>query len=229
MIPLKDTIPSRHRPIMTWVLILVNLLIFIYQFRLLRLNPGIYHHFIGSFGLVPANFKRLEPGQILLLYPFLTYIFLHGGWMHLISNMWALWLFGDNIEDRMGPVRFLLFYLVCGVIAGIVHFMTSQGSSIATIGASGAIAAVMGAYFILYPTSRIITLVPIFIIPFFFEIPAVIYLAFWLITQVYSVLLSQQGEAVANVAWWAHIGGFIAGIILHRLFFSLRRREKYYY
>lgn len=229
MIPLRDTIPSRHRPIMTWILILANLLIFIYQLRLLRLNPTSYHALITRFSLVPAAYDRINPSQILMYYPFLTYIFLHGGWMHLISNMWALWLFGDNIEDKMGPVRFLLFYLICGVIAGVVHFMTSQGSNVATIGASGAIAAVMGAYFILYPSSKIITLIPIFIIPFFIEIPAMLYLAFWLVTQVYSALLSQRGEVVANVAWWAHIGGFLAGVVLHRFFFNSRRREKYYF
>ena len=229
MIPLKDTIPSRHRPYMTWILILINAGVFIFQLQLLNSDPVAYRALLTRFGLVPTEIVRIEPVEFLDYYPFLTYLFLHGGWMHLISNMWALWLFGDNIEDKMGPFRFCLFYLLGGIVAGIVHLATNLGSDVPTIGASGAIAAVMGAYFLQYPSSRIITMVPIFIIPLFIEIPAMIYLAFWLVLQVYSVFLSQTGALVANVAWWAHIGGFIAGLSLHRFFFYTRRSEGYHY
>jgi membrane associated rhomboid family serine protease len=159
--------------------------------------------------------------------PLLSYNFLHGDWLHLIGNMWALWLFGDNVEDQMGPLRFLAFYLTTGVIAGIIHVIFNPGSSIPTIGGSGAIAGLMGAYFLMYPTSKILTIVPLFFIPLFLEIPAVIYLAIWLFTQIYAVLHRPESGAVSNIAWTAHVGGFAAGFILHRLFFRPRVRRRY--
>lgn len=141
MIPLKDTIPSRRLPIMNWLLIIINVIIFIYQ---LRLTPNEYNQLIRSFGLVPAYYQTglIDPTKTI---PFISYIFLHSGWMHIIGNMWALWLFGDNVEDKMGPLRFLAFYIIMGAAAGMVHVFTNQGSIIPTIGGSGAIAGVMGA------------------------------------------------------------------------------------
>ena len=222
MIPLRDTIPSRHWPIMTWLIIISNLFIFLYQ---QSLDPSAYYLLNSKFGLIPLRFFQNGISGFQEFIPFLSHLFLHAGWMHLIGNMWALWLFGDNVEDLMGPLRFLLFYICTGIAAGLVHIFTEPGLPIPTIGASGAIAGVMGAYFILFPLSRIVTIIPLFFIPLFVKIPAVIYLAFWLLSQVYSVLASRQLGTVSNIAWSAHIGGFIAGIILHRFFFRVKRRR----
>lgn len=222
MIPLRDTIPSRHWPVMTWLIIISNLFIFLYQ---QSLDPSAYYLLNSEFGLIPLRFFKNGISGFQEFIPFLSHLFLHAGWMHLIGNMWALWLFGDNVEDLMGPLRFLLFYICTGIAAGLVHIFAEPGLSIPTIGASGAIAGVMGAYFILFPLSRIVTIIPLFFIPLFVEIPALIYLAFWLLSQVYSVLASRQLGTVSNIAWSAHIGGFIAGIILHRFFFRVKRRR----
>jgi membrane associated rhomboid family serine protease len=139
--------------------------------------------------------------------------------MHFIGNMWSLYLFGDNVEDRMGPVRYLLFYLLCGLVAGLSHCIAYPASEIPSIGASGAISGVYGAYFLLFPTARVITLVPILIIPFFFEIPAVVYLGVWFLTQLFSGTLALGSpDYFTGIAWWAHIGGFVAGMILLPLF-----------
>ncbi|MGE5421896.1 MAG: rhomboid family intramembrane serine protease, partial [Ignavibacteriales bacterium] len=148
----------------------------------------------------------------------ITSMFMHGGWLHLLGNMWALWLFGDNVEDRMGPFRFLAFYLICGLVGGLAHVYFNPISSVPTVGASGAIAGIMGAYFILYPRSQVLTLIPIFIFPWLVDIPAFVYLGFWLVLQ----LLGSTAGAAAGTAFWAHIGGFAAGIILHRLFMVKR-------
>jgi membrane associated rhomboid family serine protease len=146
-------------------------------------------------------------------------MFLHGGWMHVIGNMWTLWIFGANVEDRMGPMRFLFFYLLCGLAAGLVQWLTNPDSTIPTVGASGAIAGIMGAYLVLFPHSRVVVLLPILFFPFFFELPAVTYLGFWALTQVFSETLSLASPAdVGGVAWWAHVGGFGVGILLQFLF-----------
>ncbi len=223
MIPLKDTIPSRHWPIMTWLIILANLFVFLYQ---QRLDPLSYRLINEEFGLIPLRFFQYGISGFQEFIPFFSHLFLHAGWMHLIGNMWALWLFGDNVEDRMGSFRFLIFYTFIGVIAGLVHIFSDPDLSIPTIGASGAIAGVMGAYFILFPSSRIVTIIPLFFIPLFIEIPALIYLAFWLFSQVYSVLANRQLGIVSNIAWSAHIGGFIAGMLFHKLFFRVNQ-ERY--
>ncbi len=222
MIPLKDTIPSRHLPIMTWLLIILNFVIFVYQ---LRLGSNGYIRLIEYFGLIPAYY-RTGLTDITNIFPFISYIFLHSGWLHVVGNMWALWLFGDNVEDKMGSFRFLVFYIIMGVIAGMVHVFSDPSSTIPTIGGSGAIAGVMGAYFVMYPGARIVTLIPLFFIPLFFEIPAVIYLGFWLFSQVYSVIINHNSGTVSNIAWFAHIGGFLAGALFHRLFFQ-PYRERY--
>lgn len=223
MIPLRDTIPSRHLPVMTWTIILLNLLVFLHQRSLL---PRLYVGFVKEYGLIPARVWSTWGFNYITLKPFLSYMFLHGGWFHLISNLWALWLFGDNVEDRMGPCRFLLFYLWMGIIAGGVQLIQNPHSVVPTIGASGAIAGVMGAYLIMFPTSRIVTFVPLFFIPFFLRIPAVIYLFFWFVSQFYAAITSSPGT-VSSVAWWAHVGGFGAGLLLHGIF--LKPHQKKYY
>jgi membrane associated rhomboid family serine protease len=154
-------------------------------------------------------------------------MFLHGGWFHIISNMWILFIFGDNVEDRMGSGRYLLFYLISGLAAAFVQVLTNPASQIPAIGASGAIAGVLGAYFLLYPRSRVITLIPIFFIPWIVEIPAIFYLGFWFVSQLFSgvaALRLPQEVAMGGVAWWAHIGGFVFGIVFYRLFTPRRHR-----
>jgi membrane associated rhomboid family serine protease len=185
--------------------------------------------FFHMFGIVPARLSH--PDWALWMgfpidnyWPFLTSMFLHGGWLHIIGNMWALWIFGDNVEDRMGPFRFVFFYLLCGLAAGMVHWITNPNSVIPTVGASGAIAGVMGAYLILFPRSRVLVLFPVLIFPFFFELPAVFYIVFWALMQLFSGTLSlADARSVGGVAWWAHVGGFSAGIVLH--YFFVRRKR----
>ena len=224
MIPIQDTVPRRNPPIVTWMIILVNALVFLLE---LSMSDYQLQQFSYLFGVVPARYTHpdwaLRVGfPIDNYWPFLTSMFLHSGWLHIIGNMWTLWIFGDNVEDRMGPIRFLSFYLLCGIAAGIVHSLTNPDSMMPAVGASGAIAGVLGAYFFLFPYARIVVLIPVFIFPFFFEMPAVLYLGFWILTQVFSGTLAlATPEQVGGVAWWAHVGGFTAGIILQ--FFFVKR------
>lgn len=226
MLPLRDEIRSRRWPFVTVLLILINTAVFLYSI----LSPDVqFNEFVYKYGMIPAYYSKLlrngEPIALHDFYPFITSIFLHGGFFHLISNMWVLWLFGDNVEDRMGHFKFLLFYILSGVIAGIIHFLFNPLSPYPTVGASGAIAGVMGAYFILYPGARILTLVPsIFIIPIIVHIPAVVYLLFWFLSQLYSGTIQTLagGGAVSGVAWWAHVGGFIFGAVCHGYFENKR-------
>ena len=197
---------------MTLILIGINLFVF-YKLNIQGIL-GI-EEIYARYALIPGQFDLSRP--FVSITPILTSAFLHGNLMHLISNMWALWLFGDNVEDRMGALNFLLFYLVSAIAAGITHIYVDPGSLIPTVGASGAIAGVMGAYFILYPRAQVLTLIPIFIFPWFVDIPAFIYLGFWLIIQVMGGTAALAGGAV-QIAFWAHIGGFAAGVLLHRLF-----------
>jgi membrane associated rhomboid family serine protease len=218
MIPLRDTIPSRHWPVMNLLLIITNLAVFYHQFGL---PPEDHARLIAQFGLNPVDLVNTVIQGRPQLIPLFSYMFLHGDWLHLIGNMWALWLFGDNVEDKMGHWRFVAFYLFAGLVSGLVQVYFNPAAAVPTIGASGAIAGVMGAYFFMYPKARIVTLVPIFIIPWFVKIPAVLYLAFWFLSQLYSAVGSQG--AVTGVAWWAHVGGFLTGLFLHRFFMKTQR------
>jgi hypothetical protein len=170
--------------------------------------------FVYIYGLVPAKFTvphiaaHFTPGQI--LFSIVSFMFLHGGFLHILGNMWTLYIFGDNVEDRMGSVYYLFFYLVSGMVSGLCHFLLNLHSTVPTIGASGAIAGVMGAYFVLYPNARILTLIPVLIFPLFVEIPAFFFLGLWFFLQLFSALGS---GAMSGIAWWAHIGGFIFGVI----------------
>jgi len=232
LIPIRDTIPHRHPPLMTWMIILANGLAFAYE---LSLPPPALKTFFFLFGMVPARYFHGESLSWIGLplhgfLPFLTSIFLHGGWMHIIGNMWFLYLFGDNVEDRMGHLGFLIFYLISGLFAGAVHCWTNTQSTLPTIGASGAIAGVMGAYLVLYPRSRIITLIPIFFYPLFVEIPAIVFLFFWFLTQILSGGLALvSGESFGGIAWWAHAGGFLAGIILQFFFVRSKGHHRFYF
>ncbi len=225
MFPLKDTIRSHTVPIITWLLIAANGLVFLYE---LRLPPIILERLIYTFGVVPANLEIYDPSS---WYTLVTSQFLHGGWFHFLSNMWILFIFGDNVEDRMGSLRFFLFYILGGIAAGVIQSVFNHGSSIPAIGASGAISAVLGAYFLFFPAARVITLIPLWIIPWFVEIPALIFIGFWFISQLFSGLLSlatTSGMQMGGVAWWAHIGGFIFGIFCARLF-VIRRPAAIWY
>jgi membrane associated rhomboid family serine protease len=221
MLPIRDTVPSRSTPVVTWGIILANTVVFIFE---LMLPEPALQAFFYYFGIVPARYTHPTWAVWMGLpvddyWPFLTSMFLHGGWMHIIGNMWTLWIFGDNVEDRLGPLRYIIFYLLCGLAAGVVHLLTNPTSTIPTIGASGAIAGVLGAYFILYPTARVIALFPVFFIPFFFQLPAVTYLGLWALSQIFSgVLALGMPEDAGGVAWWAHVGGFVAGIVLLPVF-----------
>jgi rhomboid family protein len=228
LIPVRDTIPHRHTPVVTWTLIAVNVIVFLYE---LSLDPQDLERLFYLFGIVPARYTHPEWAQQIGLpmddyWPFLTCMFLHGGWGHVIGNMWTLWIFGDNVEDRMGPGRFLGFYLLTGVLSGLTHWFTNAQSTVPTVGASGAIAGVLGAYFVLFPRSQIVVLLPIFFFPFFFQLPAVLYLFFWFFSQVLSGTVAGLSDShVGGIAFWAHVGGFVAGIVLHRLFI-LPERER---
>lgn len=223
MFPLRDNNPSSTRPFVSWLLIAVNAWAFYHELTLGKALPA----FIDAWGLVPARYSawRYAEGLSWLEYlgPFVTSMFLHGGWMHILSNLWILFIFGDNVEDRLGHLRFLLFYLACGLAAGAAQTLSALNSVVPMVGASGAIAGVMGAYFILFPHARVLTLVPIFVFFRTIELPASIFLGLWILTQ---FMATRGMRASAGVAWWAHIGGFVAGVILLGVFLPRRRSRR---
>jgi membrane associated rhomboid family serine protease len=221
MIPLRDKNPSGKFPLITVFLIIINVLVFIYQ---LSLRENLIS-FFDRYALIPANifFFGETPGISIkhVFLPLFTSMFLHGGWLHVIGNMWYLWIFGDNIEDRLGHVRFLIFYLLCGIGAAATHVTLNPHSTAPCVGASGAIAGVLGAYLISFPFARVVTLVPIFFYLTVIELPAIIILIFWFVLQFFSGTLSIAVTAQTGgggVAWWAHVGGFIIGMILINFF-----------
>lgn len=222
MIPLHDTLPSRRLPLVNWLLIFLNVAIFLFESSL---GSQALNGFLLTWGLVPARLV-LQPA---IAWPtILTSMFLHGGWFHILSNMWILFIFGDNVEDRMGGMRYLLFYLLAGAAAALLQVYVMPSSGVPMVGASGAIAGVLGAYMILFPQARVVSLVPIFFIFTAMEIPAVIYLLFWFVSQLFSGLLALDGAAGGGIAWWAHIGGFLFGMAAV-FFFARRRRLRTYW
>ena len=224
MFPIKDTIRARSFPIVNWMLIILNALVFTLEISMPDAN---LNRFINTWGLVPS---QINPAQPLTFVPFLTHMFLHGGWLHIISNMWMLIIFGDNVEDRIGSLRYLVFYLAGGIIAGGLQVISSGlGSSVPAIGASGAIAAVLGAYFVFYPRARVLTIIPIFIIPWMVNIPAILFLGIWFVTQLFQGVAALSTTAAAGgIAFWAHIGGFLFGLIMAYPFTVGRRPAKWY-
>lgn len=227
MIPIRDANPSRVTPLVNNAIIVLCVLVFLYQLMLGRhLTSFLFHY-----GLVPAKITRPDIALHFSLMeqylPFFSSMFLHGGWLHLIGNMWVLYIFGDNIESDLGHVRYLFFYLLCGLTAAVIQVFTNPSSTIPTIGASGAIGGVMGAYFLLYPRARILALVPIFFIFTLMEVPAYLFLGFWFLLQFFSgtfSLLSGQGQ-YSGIAWWAHVGGFLGGMALLYVFKPIARRK----
>jgi membrane associated rhomboid family serine protease len=224
MIPIRNTIRSKNYPVVNTAIIVCNILFFIIE---LTQGKGL-NRFIYTYGLVPARYtipsisSYFTSGQQII--SFVSFMFLHGGFFHLLGNMWSLYIFGDNLEDRLGSLRYLLFYFLCGLASGFSHLLINYHSQIPTIGASGAIAGVMGAYMILYPKSKILTLIPIFFFFQFVEIPAVFFLGIWLIFQFLSAA-STAGQG--GIAWWAHIGGFIFGIIFLKILLSFKEPDMY--
>ncbi len=212
MIPIRDRNPTDLFPVVTIALIAANAAVFLLQ---LSYGLGSFERFTLSFAVVPTAFldAPFSPSQLKLVF---TSMFLHGGFLHLAGNMLFLWIFGNNIEDYFGHVKFALFYLACGVAGAMAHILTQGSSTVPMIGASGAISGVLGAYFLLFPRAKVLTLVPIIIFFYFIEIPAFVFLGFYILLQLFFGLPSLMGDSAAGpgVAFLAHIGGFAAGIVL---------------
>jgi membrane associated rhomboid family serine protease len=222
MIPLRDSQPSYSTPYVTIALIVTNVMVFLYT---VSLDPFSRNHFILEYGMIPARLQLID---------LFTSMFLHGGWLHLIGNMWFLWIYGDNVEDVLGHGKYLLFYILCGLAASLGQYVLNMDSRVPTVGASGAIAGVMGAYLVKFPHARIVTLVPVFIFFTTFEIPAVLILVYWFVIQFFSgvgsIATSQASQG--GVAWFAHVAGFLAGAALVLLMGKgeryQRRRDLYW-
>lgn len=219
MFPLLTTVAVRRPAMVTWTLIAINVAAFLFE---ISLSEADRQAFFMQYALVPARYwypewaleQGLEPAS---LAPFVTNTFLHGGWAHLILNMWTLYIFGPAVEDRMGPVRFVAFYMVAGFGASYAHGFINATSVLPALGASGAIAGILGAYLGLFPFSRILIMVLLIIFPLFFELPAIIYIGFWFMMQmVQGVADLFKTDFSGGVAWWAHIGGFIVGLAIVR-------------
>lgn len=239
MLPLRDNIPSRTTPVVNYLMIAICSVVFFLQVKQQPGEPSL----IEQYGMIPARISNQSPSEnTVVLQPvqtpfgiqlvrtedetpfppaavpawatLLTCVFLHGGWMHFFGNMWSLWIFGDNVEDRYGHLGYLIFYLLCGVAASAAHYLAAPTSMIPTIGASGAIAGVMGAYMLLYPRARVLTLVPLVVILQVLSLPAPLFLGVWFLMQFYHGAVSSASGAAAGVAWWAHIGGFVVGLVV---------------
>jgi hypothetical protein len=219
MIPIRDQIPTRRVPIVNYLLIAANILVFIFQ---VLAGPS-QEALVYQYALIPANF--IAGPSLWDLTDIFTSMFMHAGLAHIGGNMLYLWIFGDNVEDSMGAGKYLSFYLVGGVVASLTHLITNSGSQIPTVGASGAIAAVLGAYLMLYPQSRVLTIIPLGFFMRMTLVPASIVLGLWFILQLFSGVLSLGGPDVGGVAFWAHIGGFVAGVVMGKLLASRRRPE----
>jgi membrane associated rhomboid family serine protease len=215
MIPLKDINPSRSFPIVNLTIILICSAVWLYE---VSLEEYEFNDFIYNFGLVPAEVFS-KP------YQSFTHMFLHGSWLHIIGNMWFLWVFGDNVEDRLGKFKYLVFYVLCGlgaaVIQSLVSFLTGA-VHVPMVGASGAISGVLGAYLYLFPHARILALVPVFFFLTFMELPAVFFIGMWVFIQIINGLITLPFAGMGGVAWFAHIGGFFVGYKLVRVFYRRR-------
>ena len=222
MIPLRDNIPHERKPVVTVALLLINVAVFFYEISLGEKLQDFFY----IYGFVPKNIF-LPIGLEYKIKPLFTNMFLHAGFIHLLGNMLFLWIFADNVEDKLGHFKFLIFYITCGVIASLAHLVMNVSSDIPAVGASGAIAGVLGAYIIMFPRARILTLVPFLIFFQLIEIPAFIFLGIWFVYQ-FLLGISSIGLYGAGIAFWAHIGGFAGGISLVFLWRKKRRRGYYY-
>jgi len=246
MIPLKDDAPRISTPFINYTLIVLNILAFLWSldWRMklpeprpevliylgvvpARLAVVLFNHGYVPWDLISGLGTRFVP-PVAAIVPYFTSMFLHGGWLHIIFNMWALWIFGDNVEDYLGHSLYLSLYMICGVAAALLHTLFNFNSTVPSVGASGAIAGVMGAFFVLYPRARVLTLVPFFFI-FFLWLPAWIVLGYWFIAQFLSGAATSisHGQNASGIAFWAHVGGFVAGVLLIKMFPARRRRYHY--
>jgi membrane associated rhomboid family serine protease len=219
MIPIRDEIPTRRVPIVNYLLIAVNIIVFI----LVWSSGSAQESLFNQFAMIPANFANgVSLGDVISIF---TSMFMHSGLAHIAGNMLYLWIFGDNVEDSLGHVGYLVFYLLGGVLASLAHILTNSGSQVPTVGASGAIAAVLGAYLVLYPQSRILTFIPLGFFMRLTSVPAIIVLGLWFILQLFNGVLTIGAADVGGVAFWAHIGGFVAGVVIAKLLPAGRRPE----
>ena len=228
MIPIRDDQPRFSTPFVTYFLIAINVLIFLFEWAL---DPVSLRQLFYEFGMVPSHVTGLISGgdvggPAVALVPVLTSMFLHGSWMHVIGNMWFLWIFGDNVEDYLGHFKYLAFYLVSGVAAAVAQIVVNPFSRVPNVGASGAIAGVLGAYFILYPKARVLT----WFFYFFFYVPAWVMLGYWFVYQFLSgaaTSITQAGQNSGGIAFWAHVGGFVTGIVLIKILPKRPQRYRY--
>ena len=230
MLPIRDDAPRTTTPYVNYFLVALNVAVFLFE---LSLGPRSRMVFMFQFGFVPENVSSFLHGGVGYVVPaFLpvfTSMFMHASWLHIIFNMWALWIFGDNVEDALGHFRYLVFYLVSGIAASALHYVFNLNSQVPSVGASGAIAGVMGAYFVLFPAARVLTLVPLFFL-FFWWLPAWVFLGYWFVIQFLSgaaTTIAYTSQTGGGVAFWAHVGGFAAGIVMIKLFPGRTRRFYY--
>jgi membrane associated rhomboid family serine protease len=232
MIPIRDDQPRFSTPYVNYFLIALNTAVFLLEWLVGTQNQRALNAFLYQFGVVPRQVTGLLTGTpvfnpVAAIVPMFTSMFLHGSWMHVIGNMWFLWIFGDNIEDYLGHFKFLTFYLISGVAAALAQIALTPSSPVPSVGASGAIAGVLGAYFILYPRARVLTWFPLF---FFFYLPAWVMLGYWFLVQFLSgaaTSISASAQTSGGIAFWAHVGGFVAGIVLIKVFPERPRRYRY--
>jgi len=215
VIPLRDINPTRRLPVVNVAIIVANVAAFLYE---VSLGPRL-DAFFATYAVIPYNITALFAGpafHVMPLASLLTSMFLHGGWLHLGGNMLYLWIFGDNVEDKMGHTRYLVFYILCGLAASIVHIIVDPLSVMPTVGASGAISGVLAAYLLMFPRARVVTVIPILVFLQVAELPALIVLGMWFVLQFFNGLVSLGYETagMGGVAWWAHIGGFVTGFVL---------------
>ena len=231
MFPIKDDQPRYSTPFVNGFLIVLNILIYLFQ---ASLDPQSYEVFARQFGVVPSHLSAFLAGSPkyplpAIVIPFFTSMFLHAGWMHVLGNMWFLYIFGDNIEDYLGHFKYLVFYVLCGLFAMATQGAVYPHSNLPTVGASGAIAGVLGAYFILYPRARVLTWFFVFV----FYVPAWVMLGYWFVLQfmagAVTLSVAEAGRDVGGVAVWAHVGGFVAGLVMVKLFPERGRRTPYAY
>ena len=214
MIPLRDRNPTRRTPVVNIGIIVANIAAFLFQLSRGSEVDQLYF----QFGVVPhdvvTSFNSFQFATAFL--PLFTAMFLHGGWLHLGGNMLYLWIFGDNVEDQLGRVRYLVFYLLCGLAASALHIFVEPGSEVPTVGASGAISGVLAAYLLMFPKARVVTVIPVFLFLQVAELPALIVLGFWFVIQFFAGIISLNADSAGagGIAWWAHIGGFVAGLAL---------------
>lgn len=225
MIPIRDDTPRFSTPFITYFLIITNVLVFIYELMVGAQSEAALNSLISEFGIVPRVDVAILTGSTHLsptaaIIPVFTSMFLHGSWIHIIGNMWVLWIFGDNIEDYLGHFKYLIFYFASGLGAALLHIALNINSRMPSVGASGAIAGVMGAYFILYPKARVLTVVPLIVFFTFWRLPAWIVLGYWFLVQFLSgaaTAIAATTQTTGGVAFWAHVGGFVTGIVLIKI------------